>query len=356
MNGHLVVESAGPGVTIQDRGRLGLMRFGVTPAGPMDALAHAFANRLLGNDAGAAAVEIPPGGLAVRAVAGPVTVAFAGGDFDIRRDGRVVGPAGRLTLAPGEGLGLRAGAAGVYAYLALAGGVDVEPVLGSRATHLRSGLGPFGGRALRPGDRLPPGRTAAVEERVALAGPATGDGPIRVMAGPQADHFADGELERLAAAEFVVGARSDRMALQLEGTRLCHRAGHDIVSDGIVMGAIQVPGDGRPFVLMADRQPTGGYPKIACVIDADLPRLAQTRTGARLRFGLCDAAGAATARAAARAALAAALAAAEAPVLTTEALLGANLVGGMIDALAETEQAEQRPADACPSQSVRIVP
>lgn len=334
MTGHLVVVQAGPGVTIQDRGRRGLMRYGVTPAGPMDAAAHALANGLLGNAADAAVVEVSLGGLTLRAEAAPVPLAFAGGAFDIRVDGRIVGPTGRLLLPPGALLSIRAGARGAYACLAVADGIAVAPVLGSRSTHIRSRLGPFGGRGLVAGDVLPVGSSRlAGDDRTGLPALDHGDRPIRIMPGPQADLFADGELDRLDILDFAIGARSDRMALQLEGPRLRHRAGHDIVSDGIVMGAIQVPGDGRPFVLMADRQPTGGYPKIACVISADLPALAQKRPGETLRFTRVDAAAAARALAERRDALRAALAQAAATGLDPEALLFANLIGGVVDAL-----------------------
>ncbi|QYK43470.1 MAG: biotin-dependent carboxyltransferase family protein [Paracoccaceae bacterium] len=323
--------AAGPGVTVQDGGRRGLMRHGLTPAGPMDAASHALANALLHNPPDAAAVEVTPGGLTLRVEGGPVTLAVVGGAFDIRVDGRAVGPALRLTLHPGQVMAMRAGAAGAFATLAVAGGIAVPPVLGSRATHVRSALGPFGGRALAPGDRLPAG-VADLPDLPGLPAPDHGAGPVRVIPGPQAHRFAADACDRLAGTEWRLSPRSDRMAYALDGVPLVHAAGHDIVSDGVVMGAIQVPGDGLPRILMADRQTTGGYPKIACVISADLPRLAQTRPGEPVRLALTDRSGAARARADAQARAAAWLAHARAPRLTAEHLLSLNLVGGAVDA------------------------
>ncbi|MFN3577737.1 MAG: biotin-dependent carboxyltransferase family protein [Tabrizicola sp.] len=333
----LRVIAAGPGVTVQDTGRHGFQRYGVTPAGPMDSLAHGLANALLGNPPAAAAIEVSLGGLTVQAEGGPATVAVVGGAFDIRRnDGANLGPALRVTLTAGDRLVLRAGAAGAFATLAVAGGIAVPPVLGSRSTHARSGLGGCGGRGLQPGDLLPvgPAPMRAPADLTGLAAPDPGSGPIRVMPGPQAHRFRDDALAILAGTDWRLSPRSDRMALLLEGACLPHAGGHDIVSDGVVMGAIQVPGDGLPRLLMADRQSTGGYPKIACVIQADLPRLAQVRAGDPLRLALTDRAGAARARADLRARADAWLRAAHQPRLSSGYLLATNLVSGVVDARA----------------------
>ncbi len=282
----LHVLSAGPGVTVQDGGRHGSLRFGVTVAGPMDPFAFALANRMAGNPAGSGAIEISLGGFETTAEDGALDVAVVAPGFDVKLDGAAMPDACVLRLEPGARLAIRPGPGGAWAYLAPAGRLDLAPVLGSLATHARSGLGGLDGRALRPGDRLgvpDPRGTVAGTMRL-LDAPAPDDGDIRVVLGPQADHFAPDQIAAFLSRDWTVSPRSDRMAYALDGEPLAHARGHDIVSDGVAHGAIQVPGSGLPFVLMADRQPTGGYPKIATVIGADLGRMAQRRPGARVRF------------------------------------------------------------------------
>jgi acetyl-CoA carboxylase carboxyltransferase component len=191
----------------------------------------------------------------------------------------------RLRLEPGAILRITAGATGAWCYLAVAGDMRVPPMLGSTASHTRSGFGGLDGRALASGDRLGIAAPRLMDAGV-LAAPWL-DRPgevIRVLLGPQDDYFAGEQVASFLDGPWVLSARGDRMAYFLEGPRLEHAQGFNIVSDGIAMGAIQVPGEGQPIILMADRQPTGGYPKIATVIGPDLGRLAQLRAGARLRF------------------------------------------------------------------------
>lgn len=283
----LRILSAGPGVTVQDGGRHGYLRYGVTVAGPMDPFAHALANRVMGNAAETAALEVSLGGVEVTAEGGRVMLAVAGGDFEITLDGRPMPSALHLALEPGAKLRIRAGQSGAWCYLAVAGGIDVPDVLGSRATHTRSHLGGLEGRVLRPGDALSTFGPSAAETppaRILAPDLARTSDVIRVLLGPQADYFTAGAIADFLAGPWTIGPRGDRMACFLEGPVLKHSEGFNIVSDGITMGAIQVPGEGQPIVLMADRQPTGGYPKIATVIGADLGRLAQARPGARIRF------------------------------------------------------------------------
>ncbi|MGJ0510361.1 MAG: carboxyltransferase domain-containing protein [Methylocystis sp.] len=326
----LHIHAAGPGVTVQDAGRFGFSRFGVTPAGPMDREAFLTATRAVG---ASAALEISLGGLEVSAEGATLAVALAGGNFTIRLDGRELPPACLIPLEPGARLTVRAGAAGAWCYAALGGRLDLPPALGSLSTHARSGIGP---KPLAAGESLfiadahpaPHGPHALAAPWLARAG-----APIRVTLGPQEDHFSPEALQTFLSAAWRVGARSDRMAYALEGPRLSHARGHDIVSDGAVMGAVQVPGSGAPFVLMADRQPTGGYPKIATVIGADLGRVAQARPGETLRFRAVDWAEAVAARAALEKEMAAgAVATPLAAELSTETLLAANLIGGVVSA------------------------
>ena len=282
----LRVAKAGPGVTLQDGGRWGFLRFGVTPAGPMDPLAFATANWLAGNAPGSTAIEVSLGGVDLVAEDGPVGLGYAGGRFALTLDDEPLPSQGFVTVAPGARLSVRAGTAGAWCTLAPAGALVVEPFLGSTATHTRSGFGGLDGRALASGDHL--------RVRTRDGGPtiATVDTPwlerptdlIRVMLGPQDDYFSPDAIAAFFAGPWTIGARSDRMACFLQGPRLSHAKGYNIVSDGIAMGAIQVPGEGQPIVLMADRQPTGGYPKIATVIGADFGRLAQARAGTAIGF------------------------------------------------------------------------
>ena len=331
----LRVRDARGGVTLQDSGRHGAMRYGITPAGPMDPLAHATANRALGNPPGATAIEVGLGGLSLTVEAAPVDVALAGGAFRIDCEGRALPPAAALTLHPGMALTIRAGRAGAWCYLAVAGRIDVAPVLGSTATHTRSGHGGRAGRGLAAGAGQAGGDARPRRgEPAALVAPWLDRPPetIRVVPGPQDDYFAPDAFAAFLSRDWTVSPRGDRMACFLDGEPLRHAKGHDIVSDGISMGAIQVPGQGLPIVLMADRQPTGGYPKIATVIGADLGRLAQAQGGTRLRVRAVSVAEAVEARRAEAAALAPPVALE--PVVRTafssEFLLGRNLIDGVV--------------------------
>ncbi len=332
----LRIVSAGPGITLQDAGRAGYLRYGVTGAGPMDRLAFATANHALGNPKGAPAIEVSLGGVEIAAEGGPVSVAVAGGAFQIQLDGRPMPPAAAFALAEGGRLAIRAGKEGAWCYVAVAAELDVTPALGSVSTHTRSGLGGLGGRALAAGDTL-----TLLKARLPVADPVALNAPwlqrdgavIRVLPGPQDDYFGAAGEAVFYGSEWTVGARSDRMAYFAEGPAVPHAKGFNIVSDGIALGAIQVPGEGKPLLLMGDRQPTGGYPKIANVIGVDVGRLAQLRPGTRFRFEKVDHAAAVAARRAEAALLDAPIA--TEPVirsdLTSEFLYARNLVGGVVD-------------------------
>lgn len=330
MSARLLIRAAGPGVTIQDAGRFGHSRYGVTPAGPMDEAAFLTATRAAGAHA---AIEVSLGGATFEAEGATLAVAVAGGAFDLRLDETRLPAACVIPLAPGRRLTIRAGASGAWCYAATGARFDLPSALGSLSTHARSGVGP---KPLAAGDALALADPApAPQEPRAIHAPwlASDPAPIRVMLGPQDDYFPPESIAALLSAEWRVGARSDRMAYALEGPRLVHARGHDIVSDGAAMGAIQIPGSGAPFVLMADRQPTGGYPKIATVIGADLGRLAQLRPGETLRFRAVDCAEAVAARAALKNRLAAgAILTPLAAEVSTEKLLAANLIGGVVNA------------------------
>ncbi|MGU3541704.1 5-oxoprolinase subunit C family protein [Methylobacterium sp. A52T] len=332
----LVIDSAGPGITLQDGGRHGYLRYGITAAGPMDPLMHAAANRAASNALDATAIEISTGGVTVSAQEGAVGLALLAPGFRVALDGVPLPDTVALTLEPGQTLAVRAGDAGAWGYLAVAGRLDVAPVLGSAATHTRSGLGGLDGRGLAAGDRLPvaEGRTSdGAPQRLVAPWLARDGREIRVVLGPQDDYFAPDQVAAFLAGPWTVSPRGDRMACFVDGTPLRHAKGHDIVSDGVAMGAIQVPGNGLPIILMADRQSTGGYPKIATVIGPDLGRLAQVRGGASLSFRRVSVAEAVAARRAERDLLREAIP--REPVIRTDFasdfLLGLNLVGGVTD-------------------------
>ncbi|KQT64040.1 MULTISPECIES: biotin-dependent carboxyltransferase family protein [unclassified Aureimonas] len=279
----LAVHEAGPMVTVQDLGRPGLQHAGVSRAGPMDVPSFRIANALVGNGPAAAGLEFAGVGGRFEATE-PVRIAVTGGAVDVRIDRTPIWLWESHVLRPGSMLTIGAMRDAVWAYLAISGGIDTPPVLGSRSTHLRSGLGGHEGRRLVAGDRLPLGQ-AEPAPLLALNRPVwRSNRPIRVVKGPQDGRFSPEILRRFLGEPYIVSASRDRMAQVLAGPPLPAAGGHDIVSDGTALGSIQVPGSGQPIVLMAERQTTGGYPKIATLASVDVARLAQTPSGRPVRF------------------------------------------------------------------------
>lgn len=289
-----VLEVVEPGLllTVQDGGRPGLAGEGVTRGGAADTWSLAVANALVGNGPDAAALEATLLGPTLRALV-TVTVGLAGtmaARVEARR-GRIE-PGSSVTLRAGETLVLEPAADGARAYLAILGGIDVPSVLGSRSTALGAGFGGLDGRALRPGDRLAartePGATP-VRGPARWPGPArpvavTTPAPLRVLPGPHALELGPDALGALLATAWTVSPTSNRVGLRLHGPALPAEASGDLASHGVVAGAVQVPPDRRPIVLGVDHQPTGGYPVVAVVITADLPRLGQLAPGAQVAF------------------------------------------------------------------------
>ncbi len=271
----LRIVTSGGASTIQDLGRPGYGRHGVSEAGAMDGLALRLANRLVDNADGEACVEFALMGGSYEATDGSCRVAVTGGDFDVTVQGRSLGAYRALDLAPGERLVVGRARSGVYGYLAVAGGFDVEPVLGSRSVHLRSCIG---GAALASGMSLAL-RQTSIPANAPLAlhrqfWPVS-DGPVRVVWGPQDDLFTERGKAEFLRGPYHTTLQSDRMGYRLEGPQIEHAGDFNIVSDGIVLGSIQVPGNRQPIVLLADRQSTGGYPKIATVVASDIRHLVQ---------------------------------------------------------------------------------
>ncbi|HEV8473780.1 MAG TPA: biotin-dependent carboxyltransferase family protein [Methylomirabilota bacterium] len=284
------VLDGGPQTTVQDAGRAGQMRYGIPPSGPVDRASFVLANRLVGNADGAAALEFTVLGPRLRAER-PCVVAVTGADAPITINERPAPAWTTLALAAGDVLRIGAARRGVRGYVAVAGGIDVAPVLGSRATYLRGRLGGLQGRALKRDDTLSAGpaaspRPRAVPERARPS--CDDDAPLRVVLGPQAERFSESGVAAFLGSAYEVLPQSDRMGVRLSGPRIAHTLGHDIISDGIALGAVQVPGDGLPIVLLVDRQSTGGYTKIATVCSFDIRRVGQAKPGQRLRFIAVD--------------------------------------------------------------------
>ena len=290
MTPHTEIEVVEPGLltSVQDpRGRWGSQRFGVATGGALDPYAARVANHVVGNAPDAALLEITWDGPVLR-FSDAATIAVAGADFETDVAGRPVARLRASDVRPGESVSFGTLVSGARAYLAVDGGIDVPLVLGSRSTDLRGGFGGFEGRALRAGDRLRIG-TSRRESSVgvtATAATASFDGPIRILPGPHLDSFDPDVLDALCAEPWRCSPQADRMGCRLDGAPLARGGAGEIPSLGLPSGAIQLPADGRPIVLLADHQPTGGYAVPAVVIGADLRLLAQRLPGDEVRFVL----------------------------------------------------------------------
>ena len=289
----LRVLSPGLLTTVQDLGRLGLQHVGIPTSGALDPVGLRAANALVGNPPNAAALEVAYLGPALAVEAEDVRLSVAGADADIVIVSDAAASSGErikgnrsIRLHQGNVIRIGSLIGGALVYIAVEGGFDIAPVLGSASTYIRGGFGGWQGRALAAGDRLPLRRAKASEqaefqlEGLDLLPPKK----IRAVPGPQADYFSETEVAAFFGSEYTVSQGSDRMGMRLSGRQIRHARGFDIISDAIPPGAIQIPGNGQPIVLLADRQTTGGYPKIATVISADLPALGRLAIGARIAF------------------------------------------------------------------------
>jgi biotin-dependent carboxylase-like uncharacterized protein len=279
--------------TIQDLGRVGHQSLGIAVCGALDPLALRAANALAGNPPGAGALEVLHLGPTMVVEADEVRMSFAGprATIEILPDvaairGRPIETMRSVRLRRGEVIRIGSLAGGAALYVAVEGGFDIAPVLGSISTDIRAGIGGWQGRALVAGDHLPLRLISASrreESRIVgldLSPPSV----VRAIVGPQGDYFSAADIGAFFASTYTVGAGSNRMGMRLEGASIAHTRGHNITSDAIAPGSIQVPGNGQPIILLADRQTTGGYPKIVTVISADMPAVGRLTMGAKIRF------------------------------------------------------------------------
>ncbi|MFD5540211.1 biotin-dependent carboxyltransferase family protein [Streptomyces sp. NPDC127079] len=278
----LVVVRAGALTTVQDRGRPGYAHLGVPRSGALDAPAAALANRLVGNRAEAAVLETTLSGCALRARSA-VVVAVAGAPCPVAVGGRPAAWGAPVVVPAGELLEVGAALSGVRSYVAVSGGIAVDPVLGSRATDLLSGLGPA---PLADGTVLPVGTAAGPYARVDVVPQPSPPAELvlRVTPGPRADWFTPEAARVFTTRAYRVSSASNRIGLRTEGPALERARPGELPSEGMVLGAVQVPPDGRPVVFLADHPTTGGYPVIAVVRTADLPAAAQAVPGTPVRF------------------------------------------------------------------------
>jgi biotin-dependent carboxylase-like uncharacterized protein len=340
--------------TVQDLGRPGYQSRGIPVSGALDLVGLHAANALVGNPPETGALEVAYLGPTLAVAADEVRLSFVGADaaIEILADetastGRRVETMRSVRVRRGEVVRVGSLTGGAMLYVGVEGGLAIAPVLGSVSTYLRGGIGGWHGRALREGDVLPLQRNTASdrEDRRFASLDLTPPDRFRAIAGPQNDYFSDAAIETFFNSEYRIGANADRTGMRLEGPCLEHS--RSFTSDGIAPGSIQVPGNGQPIVLLADRQTIGGYPKIATVISADLPALGRMPIGAKIRFAPATMEEAAMARRKLIAELEE-LASKTVPIGRSEGeltskLFDCNLIGGVVDAsVGATERPEMR--------------
>ncbi len=281
----LKILSPGPLSSIQDLGRFGYLDTGFSPNGAMDTASLKNANLLVGNAPDEGAVEMTLMGITAEFTCDTV-IALTGADMEPKRNGISIPMYRSISVKRGDILSMGMAKTGLRSYLAVAGGFDLPLVMGSLSTNLKCGFGGLEGRKLAVGDEIPLKRSVSDFSPRNMSGSHITDGvqTIHVLLGPQDDYFTQKGIDTFLNTEYTVSAQSDRMGIRLDGEAIENRSGVDIISDGIVTGAVQIPNSGTPIVMMADRQTTGGYAKIATVVFSDLKRMAQLKPGSRLRF------------------------------------------------------------------------
>jgi antagonist of KipI len=273
--------------TIQDLGRKGYQQFGMSTAGAMDITSLRLANRLVQNEEGEACLEITFIGLHLLALQ-DLEIAITGGNLTPKVDGSPLPMWQTISIRRNSEVSFTAVRNGIRSYLAVAGGIQVPEIMGSKSTYIRGGFGGLEGRPLKKGDRLrigpQPSKPPRYKIREEFIPGYEKVWKTRVIMGPQDDYFSKSGIEVFTSSEYTITPQSDRMGYRLHGSLIQHRRGADIISDATCLGSIQVPGHGLPIILLADRQTTGGYPKIATVISVDVYNLGQAKPGDRVRF------------------------------------------------------------------------
>ena len=284
-----VIQVQAPGLftTVQDLGREGFGAMGVSPSGAADPISLRLGNRLVGNDDGAAGLEMTLLGGTFLFPEGAIA-ALTGSDFGATLDDAPIALWASFEVNPGQTLRLGPTRSGARSYLCVQGGIAVKLFLGSASTHILSGLGGFDGRPLRKGDVLNIGFTPVSFRKRTITPQAVGRlsfrKVLRVTPGPQSDWFPESSKHLFHTSAYRVAEESNRMGLRLEGPPIPIRSGGQMITEGVSLGAIQVPDAGLPIVLFVEQQTTGGYPKIANVISVDLPGVGQLRPRDEVRF------------------------------------------------------------------------
>ena len=294
MTAALKIISPGPHTTIQGVRRVGYQDIGIPASGPLDPVSLRLGNALVGNLPDTPGLELLLQGPMCEVVAESVRIALVGcsASIEMRSHPSRRVPAGQsVRLTQGDVFRIGPLVDSACAYIAVEGGLATAPVLGSPSTYVRGAIGGLEGRRLQKGDSVPlASATVDARDELALAEPFDPgfDQPVRVVLGPQDDYFTDRGLDTFLSALYTVSPQADRMGFRLDGPTIEHANDYNIVSDGVVSGSIQVPGTGLPIVLMVDNQTTGGYPKIATVVSADLPVVGRRRPGRTMRFVAVD--------------------------------------------------------------------
>ncbi len=290
----IVIVNPGLYTTVQDRGRWGYQEFGMPVAGAMDDYSLRVANLLVGNYEYDAVLETTLNGPEISFNIDAV-VAITGANMVPKVNGYIVPMWRSLSLSKGDVLSFSVSREGTRGYIAFAGGLDIPTVMGSCSTYVRGGIGGYEGRKLKSGDEINlRNGNVSIQQLANRVIPLQyipeykKDCRIRAVLGPQDDCFAEESIEKFFNSEYEVTNDADRMGYRLSGPKLTHKAGADIISDGINLGSIQIPGHGMPIVMMADRQTTGGYTKIATVISTDISLMAQLKPGDKVSFEKID--------------------------------------------------------------------
>lgn len=284
----MLIVNPGIYMTVQDEGRFGYEQFGVSPAGPMDKRAFHIANLLAANDMGEAALEMTVMGPEIR-FTGSAVISLTGADMRPAVNGKPVCMYRALQVSAGDVLQMQSVRAGCRTYMAVAGGMDIPVVMGSRSTLAKNGIGGYGGRPLKRGDEIGFRQNLKTIDNLPARWILAEQIPprcrrVRVVLGPQEDCFTEKGVNDFFQGTYKVTGDSDRMGYRLKGPQPEHVTDGNIISDGIVMGSIQVPTSGQPIIMMADCQSIGGYTKIGTVISVDLPVIGQCKAGDEVRF------------------------------------------------------------------------